>query len=68
MLGAAACITLGVMFLECFIELWHVWRVHNGGFIESTTVVMSLAILGVAVALGVFALFLLLRSLLKVKF
>lgn len=68
MLGAAACITLGVVFLGAFIQIWLIWRVSNRGFIESTAVVMNLAILGGTVVLGVFALFLVLRSLLKVKF
>lgn len=69
MLGAAACITLGAAFLGFFIQVWLIWRVSNSGFIESTPVVMNLAILGgTTVVLGVSALFLVLRPLLKVKF
>jgi hypothetical protein len=56
------------VFLGSFIQLWLIWGVTTEGFVESIAIVATLAILGGVVALGVLALFLVLRSLLKVKF
>ncbi|KIM40766.1 hypothetical protein M413DRAFT_446149 [Hebeloma cylindrosporum] len=68
LLGAVACITLGAVFLGFFIQIWAVWKVQDEGFIESSALLMTLTVIGGMVALGVFVLFVLFRSLLQVKF